>query len=108
MSATTMSKSQSELLPAPSAAVQDTLVVPSGKTSPDTAVHDVPAMAQLSVAVGWENETGAAPAEHSTTALGGQLIAGPVESTTVTFAVQESVAPRGSVHASVTPATPRA
>src|SRR3954453_5826526 len=85
---TVILRGQLALFPAPSVAVQVTVVVPRGNSEPDGGRHDTIGVPQLSDAV-WEEKLTAAPAAEvpGTVMLGGQAgITGGVLSTTVTFA----------------------
>jgi hypothetical protein len=96
------------VLPAPSVAVQVTVVRPTGNVEPDTGEQTTVGDPQLSVADA-VNET---TAEHWPAAAGtlmgdGQVIDGGVVSTTVTVAMHWLAAPLSSLTVSVTVVIPR-
>jgi hypothetical protein len=102
--------SHDEAFCAPSCALQVTFVAPSANPDPEAGAQPSSVAApQLSVACGPPKDTGVvAPAHSAGDGDAGQVIDGPVLSTTVTSPVQESVAQlRGDPTSRVTLVVPR-
>jgi hypothetical protein len=110
VSTTSMSKLHVPVLPAESVAVQVTVVVPTGKTLPEAALHvGVRSPSQASVAVTVYSTTAPPEVSHSTPRMSsGQETTGSVSSTTTTSNVHVSVLPLESVAVQVTVVVPKA
>src|SRR5262245_54155111 len=107
VSRTVIEKLVDPVLPAASAAVQATVLAPSGKTDPLDGVHDTEATPTASLAVGSGKLT-VAPAAlvASATTSAGLVSVGPVTSLTITWNVAVAALPASSFAVQVTVVDP--